>query len=153
MNNNDVLRRIRYTFDLNDDKMIATFGLGGKEVTRAEISDWLKRDEDPAFKLLNDRLLATFLNGFITLKRGPKDGPMPEPEKRLNNNLILRKIKIALNLIEEDLQEIFGLAEVKISKPELSAFFRQPGHKHFRHCNDQYLRRFLEGMQVKFHQV
>ena len=47
MTNNDVLRRIRYTFNFDDTKMIHIFGLGGLQVTRAQNSDWLKKDDDP----------------------------------------------------------------------------------------------------------
>ncbi len=54
MTNNDVLRRLRYTFNFNDDKMIAIFALGGLEVTRAEISDWLKKEDDPEHKACSD---------------------------------------------------------------------------------------------------
>jgi uncharacterized protein YehS (DUF1456 family) len=90
MTNNDILRRIRYAFDINDTKMIDLFGLAGREVTRAQISDWLKKDDDPACQKLNDHILAIFLNGFIIEKRGKKEGPQPVPEKRLNNNIILR---------------------------------------------------------------
>ena len=43
MTNNDILRRLRYTFNLNDKRMIETFGLSGKKVTREEVSDWLKK--------------------------------------------------------------------------------------------------------------
>lgn len=150
MSPNDILRRIRYTFDLNDDTMMAIFALADHPFTRAEISDWLKREDDPAFKPLEDINLAIFLNGFISHKRGKKEGPQPAPEKFLNNNLILRKLKIALALRDEDMQEIFGRAGVAPSIPEITALFRNPQHKHYRHCNDQFLRKFLEGMQVRF---
>lgn len=150
MNNNDILRRIRYTFDLSDSKMITIFGNAEYEVTRAQISDWLKKDEDPEFKSLPDPLLAVFLNGFIIEKRGRKEGPLPEPEKRLNNNTILRKLKIALDLKNEDVLDIMAMADLPISKHELSAFFRRPDHKHYRLCKDQMLRNFLLGMQLKY---
>lgn len=148
--NNDILRRIRYIFDLNDSKMVALFGLADLEVTRAQVSDWLKKDDDPAFQNCTDIQLAIFLNGLIVDKRGKKEGPQPEPERRLNNNIIFRKLKIALNLNHEDILEILGLAEVSISKHELSAFFRKPGHKHYRECKDQILRNLLKGLQVKY---
>lgn len=150
MTNNDILRRIRYTFDYGDDKMIALFGSGGKQVTRAEVSDWLKKEDDPEYKGLNDEHLAAFLNGFINEKRGKKEGPQPEPEKRLNNNVTLRKLKIALNLKDEDILEILLLANFRLSKHELSAFFRKPDHQHYRPLKDQILRNFLHGMQLKY---
>ena len=150
MDNNDILRRIRYTFDFNDSKMIAIFSLADLEVTRELISDWLKKDEDPAFKKCSDTQMAIFLNGLINDKRGKKEGPQPKPESRLNNNIIFRKLRIALNLQAEDVLEIMMMGGLRISKHELSAFFRKPDHKNYRECNDQILRNFLKGMQLKY---
>ena len=151
MENNDILRRIRYTFEISDTKMIEIFELGDCSVTRAQISDWLKKDDAPDYQSLNDVHLACFLNGFIIQKRGKKDDKKIIPEKRLNNNIIFRKLKIALNLIDEDILEILELADMRISKHELSAFFRDPKQSQFRPCKDQILRNFLLGMQLKYH--
>lgn len=153
MTNNDILRRIRYCFDLSDSKMMAVFKQGGYPATRAEISDWLKKEDDEAFEKLNDRLLAIFLNGLIIEKRGKKDGVTPKPETRLNNNMIFMKLKIALNLKAEDVLDILALADFKLSKHELSAFFRKPGHKHYRECKDQVMRHLLRGIQLKYRDV
>lgn len=150
MTNNDILRRIRYTFDFSDSKMIAIFGLADHQVTRGQISDWLKKDDDSAYQKCSDTQLAIFLNGLINDKRGKKEGPQPAPEQRLTNNIIFRKLKIALNLKAEDTLEIMTLADLRISKHELSAFFRKPGHKHYRECKDQILRKFLRGVQLKY---
>ena len=150
MTNNDVLRRIRYTFDYNDTKMIAIFELADLKVSREQISDWLKKDDDPTYKALSDTQLATFLNGLINDKRGKKDGPQAVPEKTVNNNIIFRKLKIALNLKEEETLAILELANLPISKHELSAFFRRADHKHYRVCKDQVLRNFLKGLQLKY---
>ena len=152
MTNNDILRRIRYIFDLSDSKMIAIFKLADVEVTREEIRNWLKKDDDPAFKNCSDTTLASFLNGFINKRRGKRDGPQPKPEARLNNNIIFTKLKIALNLKAEEIIEILALAGFPIGKHELSAFFRRPDHKHYRECKDQILRNFLKGVQLKFRQ-
>ena len=150
MNQNDVLRRIRYFLDLDDSTMMSIFSLGGCEVTRAQVSDWLKKDDDPAYQQMKDLELATFLNGLIVEKRGKKDGPQTMPEKQLTNNMIFMKLKIALNLKAEETLEILALNDFRISKHELSAFFRKPGHKHFRACKDQVLRNFLKGLQLKY---
>jgi len=150
MNNNDIIRRLRYTFDLSDDKMIKTFLQGGSEVTRAEISDWLKKDEDPDQVNLYDKQLAAFLNGFIVGRRGKKEGVEMTAEKRLNNNQIFRKLRIALNLKDTDIINVLDKAGYKIGKTELSAFFRKPDHKHFRLCKDQVLRNFIYGLQDTF---
>lgn len=150
MTNNDILRRIRYLFDFNDTKMITIFGLADHEVTREQISDWLKKDDDPDYKSCSDTQLAIFLNGLINHKRGKKDGPQPTPEKKLNNNIIFRKLKIALNLKEEETLALLKLANLSISKHELSAFFRREDHKHYRVCKDQILRNFMKGIQLKY---
>jgi uncharacterized protein YehS (DUF1456 family) len=150
MTNNDVLRRIRYTFDFDDSTMMAMFGLAGLEVTRAQISDWLKKEEDPDFKKCSDRELAIFLNGLIVSKRGKKDGPQPEPESRLSNNIVFRKLKIALNLQADEVLVLVNQGGFNISKHELSAFFRKPGNRHYRECKDQVLRNFLKGVQQKY---
>jgi uncharacterized protein YehS (DUF1456 family) len=150
MTNNDILRRIRYAFDLNDSKMVAIFGLADHQVTRREICDWLKEEDDPAYQECSDTQLAIFLNGLINDKRGKKEGSQPKLEKRLTNNIIFVKLKIALNLKAEDVLEILNLANLRISKHELSAFFRKPDHKHYRECKDQILRKFLKGMQLKY---
>lgn len=150
MLNNDILRRIRYTFDLEDLQMIKIFGLADLEVSRAQVSDWMKKDDDEDYKPINDKIFATFLNGFINFKRGKREGEQPEPEKKLSNNIILMKLKIALNLKSEDVLEILGRANLETSKHELSAFFRKPGHKNYRECLDQVLRHFLKGIQLKY---
>lgn len=150
MLNNDILRRLRYTFDFSDSTMINIFAAAEHEVTREQISDWLKKEEDPAFKKCTDRELAIFLNGLINEKRGKKEGPQPEPESRLTNNMIFMKLRIALNYKAEDILEIMESVDFNMSKHELSAFFRKPDNKHYRECKDQILRNFLLGVQQKF---
>lgn len=148
--NNNVLRRVRYTFELEDAEMIRVFELGGQKVSRADISDWLKRDDDEAFVALDDLGMATFLNGFIVRQRGRREGPQPVAESELTNNLILVKLRIALKLQADDVLELIRSEELDFSRHELSALFRKPGHKHYRECMDQVLRNFLHGMQAKY---
>ena len=150
MTANDIMRRIRFIFDLDDAKMMELFSHVGHTVTRAQISDWLKKDDDPAYIECSDRELAMFLNGFIVEKRGRKDGPQPAPESRLTNNSIFLKLKIALNLQAEQVLDTLGRADFRFSKHELSAFFRKPGHKHYRECKDQVLRNFLNGLKRQY---
>ncbi len=149
MTNNDIIRRIRYIFDFEDAQMIGLFASAEHEVTRAQVSDWLKKNSDPEFRAISDRELAIFLNGLINEKRGKREGPQPAPENELTNNMILRKIKIALNLRNEDMLELMEMAGLKISKHELSAFFRKPGQSQYRDCKNQVLRNLLSGLQMK----
>jgi uncharacterized protein YehS (DUF1456 family) len=150
MTNNDILRRIRYILDLSDSQMISIFSLADHPVTREQISAWLKKDDDPAYQKCSDTKLAIFLNGLINDKRGKKEGAQPDPEKRLTNNIIFVKLKIALNLKADEICEIMALANFPVGKHELSAFFRRPDHKHYRECKDQILRNFLKGAQLKY---
>lgn len=150
MDNNTILRQLRYTFDLGDDAMIDIFKQADVEVTRAEISDWLKKEIDPDYKQLYDKQLATFLNGFINKRRGKREGEQPKPEKSLNNNLIFKKLKIALNFKDTDILEAFELADLTVSKGEINNIFRNPQHPKFVTCKDQFLRNFLIGLQLKY---
>ena len=150
MNNNDVLRRVRYIFDFEDSKMINIFAQADCTVTREIISNWLKKEDDDAFIECDDVDLAAFLNGLINDKRGKKEGEQRPPEKRLTNNIIFNKLRIALNLKEDDILEVMKFADFEISKHELSAFFRKKGHKNYRLCKDQILRYFLQGLQFKY---
>ena len=150
MNNNDILRRIRYIFDFNDSKMIDLFNSVNYEVTREDVSDWLKKEDDESYTEISDTELAIFLNALIIEKRGKREGTQPEPENELSNNIIFRKIKIALDLKAEDIIGIFLLIDKKISMHELSAFFRKTTHKSYKPCQDQYLRNFLSGLQMKY---
>lgn len=150
MTNNDVLRRLRYTFDFSDSKMIKLFKLMDVEVDREQISNWLKKDDDESYVNCTDKQFATFLNGLIIDKRGKQEGPLPEIENKLNNNIVLRKLKIALNLQNDEVLNLLTQAGLSLSKHELSAFFRRADHKHYRACKDQVLRNFLQAIQLKY---
>ena len=149
MTNNDIMRRIRYIFDLDDDKMMALSGSEDQPVTRAQVCDWLKKDDDPARVRCTDNEMALFLNGLIEHKRGKREGPTPAAETQLSNNIILRKLKIALNLRSEEILETIDAGGVQISAHQLSALFRKPGHRHYLECQDQIMRAFLKGLQIQ----
>lgn len=148
MTNNDILRRLRFIFDFGDSQMMALFASAGFTASREQVSNWLKADDKPDFKPLRDVELAYFLNGLINKKRGKREGEQPAAEKVLNNNIILRKLKIALDYKDEQILEVMTLAEFPLGKHELSAFFRKPGHNNYRECQTQVLRNFLRGLQL-----
>jgi uncharacterized protein YehS (DUF1456 family) len=149
LTNNDILRRVRFIFNFNDSTMMAIFGLADCAVTREQISAWLKQDDNPAFREISDADLANFLNGLIIKNRGKKETTPPEAEEFLNNNMIFRKLKIALSLKDDDILALLTLAGFAVSKHELSAFFRKPDHKNYRSCKPQFLRNFLVGLRLK----
>jgi uncharacterized protein YehS (DUF1456 family) len=149
MTNNDIIRSLRYTFDFSDPVMIKIFDLAGLTVTTKEVNEWLRKDDDPEFRPINDFKTAAFLNGLINYKRGKKEGEQSLPEKKLNNNIILRKLKIALNLKDDDIIAILEKVDRSISRHEISAFFRKPVQSQYRPCKDQILRNFLHGLKLK----
>ncbi len=150
MENNLIFRRLRYALNLNDNDLVRLFKLAESNASKNQISTWLKKDIDPVWKALPDFRLAEFLNGLINDRRGKREREQPAPEKKLNNNIIFRKLKIALNLKDEDVLAILLLADFRISKHELSAFFRKPGQNQYRECKDQILRNFIFGLQLKY---
>ena len=131
--------------------MVALFASGGMAVNREYISQRLKKDNDTDFAQCTDVELATFLNGFINEKRGKKEGKQAVAEQRLTNNVILTKLKIALNLQSEALIDLLNSVDFRLSKPELTAFSRKAEHKNYRLCKDQVLRNLLQAIDKKYH--
>jgi uncharacterized protein YehS (DUF1456 family) len=149
LTNNDILRRLRYTFNLTDTAMVNVFAAAEHAVTTEQVIAWLTKEGEDAFTPISDTEFACFLNGFINTQRGKREGEQPEPEKKLNNNIIFMKLRIALNMKAEDVIETLALVDFDLSKHELSAFSRKVDNKHYRVCNDQILRLFLTGVQHK----
>ena len=152
MINNDVLRSIRYMLDLSDIKVVEITRLADPAfpLEKADVQAFLRKDEDPDFAACSDGVLAHFLDGLVIHCRGRNDSLPPRPvEKRITNNVVLKKLRVAFELKDVDMHEIFASAGFPISKPELSALFRQPGHANYRPCGDQLLRYFLKGLTLR----
>ena len=90
------------------------------------------------------------MDGFIIEKRGVRpDGTVPEPVDVLSNNEILKKLRIALEMRDEEMTAAFKKADFVVSKAELGSFFRKEGHRHYRPCPEQVLRKFIQGLGMK----
>ncbi|HSI67419.1 MAG TPA: DUF1456 family protein [Planococcus sp. (in: firmicutes)] len=159
MDNNDLLIRLRYALDIKNSDMVAIFKLGGIEVSKDEVMLLLTKtpdSEEDAVETenhtpLDNAMFEMFLNGLITFKRGPKPGAeAPELSRERANNLLLKKVKIALQLTTEDIIDIIGLAGVTITKSELGALLRKEGHKNYMECGDKFARNFLKGLAIKY---
>ena len=150
--NNDILRSIRYMLDLSDIKVAELARLADADlaIEKEDVQRFLKNEEDDDYLNCRDRVLACFLDGLVIHKRGRKEGEPARPvESRISNNLVLKKLRIAFELRDDDMHAIFSEAGFPLAKPELSALFRQPGHKHYRACGDQILRNFLKGLTLR----
>ena len=152
MINNDVLRSIRYMLDLSDIKVVEITKLADLAfpLEKADVQAFLRKDDDPDYADCRDSVLAHFLDGLVIHRRGRDDSLPPRPvEKRITNNVVLKKLRVAFELKDVDMHQIFEAAGFPISKPELTALFRQPGHPNYRPCGDQLLRNFLKGLTLR----
>lgn len=153
MINNDVLRSIRYMLDLSDIKVVEITKRADVDfpIERADVDAFLKKDNDAGYVECSDVALAHFLDGLVIHYRGVDEGrPKRQVETRVNNNMVLKKLRVAFELKDVDMHQVFADAGFPVSKPELSALFRQPGHSNFRPCGDQMLRNFLKGLALRF---
>ncbi|MBI5058029.1 MAG: DUF1456 family protein [Nitrospirae bacterium] len=153
MTNNDILRRLRYALDINDSEMIGIFKLAGLEIDQSGLTALLKKEFDAGYVDCSDKVMENFLDGLIIHRRGRKEtAPVQakKPDSPLTNNAILKKLRIALELKEDDMIGILKLAGVNISGHELTALFRKQGHRNYKECGDQFLRNFLKGITVRY---
>lgn len=150
MLNNDVLRSLRYLLDVSDGTLEAFCQLADYPVGPGVIPACLLREDEPGYRSCSDVLLAHVLEGLVFHKRGRDESrPRLPVEKRLSNNLILKKLRVAFELRDDDVQAILQAADLPMTKTELGALFRAPGHKHYRECGDQILRNFLRGLTLR----
>ena len=169
MDNNDILIRLRYALDIKDTDMVEIFNIDGVELTIEEVRKMLIKSKDSGSvkdealseieenRICSNGELESFLNGLIIFKRGKQDQKSDQPvkpvlsikNKQNINNIVLKKLKIALSLNSEDMLDIFNEAGINVTKGELSALFRKEGHKHYKECGDKYARNFLKGLALK----
>jgi uncharacterized protein YehS (DUF1456 family) len=154
MNNNDIVRSLRYALDISNSAMIGVFKLAGHVISESAVIDILKRENHEGHAACSDRELEFFLDGLIIQNRGKKEtaDPVPavKPGAPLSNNMVLKKLRIAFDFKENDMFEMFKLSGFEITKPELSALFRKQGHKNYKPCSDLIMRNFLQGLSAHF---
>ena len=149
IDNNGLLRSIRYILGVNDKVMSDIFKLGGSSIKEEDVKKILSKEDTPEFEKCSNIDTEMFLNGLITYKRGKKEGGGTEPEDatgRINNNDIFKKLRIAFNLRSEDIMEVFTLAESTITAAEISAIARKEGHRNYKECGNRYIRVLLKGL-------
>jgi uncharacterized protein YehS (DUF1456 family) len=152
MINNDVLRSIRYMLDLSDGKVLEIIKLADANfpIEKEGVQAFLKKDGEAGYVECSNAVLAHFLDGLVIQRRGRDESQPPRPiEKRVTNNVVLKLLRVAFELKDVDMHQILADAGFPMSKPELSALFRQPEHKNFRLCGDQLLRNFLKGLTLR----
>jgi uncharacterized protein YehS (DUF1456 family) len=150
MIHNDVLRSVRYMLDISDGKVADITLLGGLEISKADVISYTKKDEEEGFVHCPDAVLAHFLDGLVIYKRGRDESRPAQPvELPVTNNVVLKKLRVAFELKEDDMHAVLKSVDFPVSKPELSALFRKFGHSNYRPCGDQLLRNFLKGLTLR----
>ncbi len=152
MVSNDILRSVRYILKMNNQDLLRIFALGDTVVTAEQLAPWLRKEDEEGFVRCPDIMLSCFLNGLIYEKRGrDESAPALAVERRVNNNIMLKKLRIAFSLKTDDILAILTEQKFRVSMPEITAMMRAPEHKNFRECGDQFLRYFLRGLAVREH--
>ena len=147
MTHNDVLRSVRYLLNVSDATLADIIRLGHGEVSRGELVAFLKKEDEDGYQACGDVVMAHFLNGLVTYKRGKDDSRPRQPvEVPVTNNTVLKKIRVAFELKDGDIIALLQRTGLGVSKTELSAFFRRPDHRNYRECGDQLLRYLLKGL-------
>lgn len=168
MDNNDILIRLRYALDIKNKDMMEIFKLGGVEVTKEELPKILTKSKDEYEDEVEieenedqikctHKMLDAFLNGFVTFKRGKQEPRPGQPEspaqpERSANNMLLKKLKVALQLTTEEMLEILDDGGIIVSKGELGAILRKEGHRNYKVCGDNFARKFLRGLALRYRQ-
>jgi len=138
---NDILRSVRYTLDLSDKQLLNLIGEGQQCVSAEQLKCYLAREDEADFDPCPDVVVAAFLNGLISARRGKRD-PQPSPETAIDNNLVLKKLRIAFELRDNDIHSMIHKVGSRLSRSELNAVFQKREHKNFKRCGDQLLVKF-----------
>jgi uncharacterized protein YehS (DUF1456 family) len=155
MQNNEVLKRLRYALNIPDFKVVEMLKAVGYEIPKRELEGIFKSEGETEWVECDDARMRTFLDALVVEQRGMREeGDAGKPHDlsrvRLSNNDILKRIRVALAMKDEDIVAIMQLAGAAASKSELSALFRKKGHPNYRPCGDQFLRSFLVGLTAKY---
>lgn len=150
MTHNDVLRSLRYLLNVSDAQLAAIASLSDHPVSEAQMGAYLRPEDQPGYQPCDDETLAHVLDGLIYHKRGRDRSRPPHPlELPVSNNTVMKKLRVAFELKDEDMHRILESAGLPMNKPELNALFRKKGHKNYRECGDQVLRHFLKGLTLR----
>lgn len=66
----------------------------------------------------------------------------------MTNNDIMKKLRVAHKLRDDDIVKICSLVDFAVTKSEIGALYRNPEHPKYMECGDQFLRNFLNGLII-----
>lgn len=155
MRTNDIFRKITQSLTLDNLQIQQLFALSAIDLNDKEIANLLKTDYQPGFEPMPDYVLLIFLNNLIEQQRGKKNDAeqeVIEKHAKISNNDVLKKLRIAYNLHEQQVRDALKLATIELTKSDLAALFRKPGHVHFKACDDELVLDFIEGLGLLLQQ-
>lgn len=149
MRTNDIFRKLVQSLPLTVEQVQALFAVSDIDLSENDVANLLKTDYQPGFEAMPEYILLIFMNNFIDQKRGKKADAQPEiieKHHKVSNNDVLKKLRIAFNLHEQDVRDALKLATIELTKSDLSALFRKPGHVNYKACDDGLVLDFIEGL-------
>lgn len=155
MRNDDVILNVRYMLNVSNSKIAEIIELGGYKPKRDEIHQLFSETKEGEEKEdVSGQLMGHFLDGLIFYKRGKSDRhPQPPIELPVTNNLVLKKLRVAFKLREEQILTLLKKEGFSVSSAELNALFRDKKHRNYKPCGDQLLRYFLRGLTKKLRKL
>ena len=163
MDNNETMRRVRWALSLDDAAAARAMTVGGVATSGERAAAWRLRDGERGAEPCPDEALSALLAGIVRERRGPDPrGEAVAPgggARRMDNNAVLKALRIALGLRGEDIVEIVregtaaggprAVPAPTLSVAEVGSLLRRPGARNYRRCGDQVLRRFLNGLGAR----
>ena len=159
MESNDLNRRVRYALSLDDADVIDLLRLAAYPGDWGNIGAWRLKEGDEGYLPCPNEALQSMLDGLIIQRRGMREDSKSPSEVEagtvtapvsgatmIDNNTVLKQIRIALTLKTDDVHELIQLGGGKLGKGEVNALFRKPAARNYRRCGDQVLRWFLAGL-------
>jgi len=145
VNPSEILQEIKNALNLNRAQIMHIYELEEYPISKERLDAILKNSAKKGSSKATYEELGVFLDGLIQYKRGTSKQEAQE-DAILDNNLILKKLRVALNLKEYELALIFELADFNISKSAIKDMFRGYEHPKFKECDNKTLKAFLEGL-------
>ena len=152
MRTNDIFRKITQSLAFDTAQIQALFAPANIDLSDKEVANLLKTDYQPGFEAMPEYILITFLNNLIDQERGKKaDAEVEVIEKhaKISNNDVLKKLRIAFVLHEQDLRDALKLVTIELTKSDLAAIFRKAGHEHYKACDDELVLDFIDGIGLR----
>ena len=155
MRTNAIFRKLVQSLLLDTQQIQALFAPADIDLSEKDVANLLKTDYQPGFTAMPDYILLTFLNNLIEQQRGKKtdvEVDVIHKHAKISNNDVLKKLRIAFVLHEQDLRDALKLVTIELTKSDLAALFRKAGHEHYKACDDELVLDFIEGIGLLLQQ-